>query len=182
MIRLSKLTDYGFVVLTRFATTDEPLSENARDIAQDVSLPLPTVSKILKLLAKSGLLIAHRGAKGGYRLARQPAEISVVEIIRALDGPIAITECVGEDHSGCAIGRTCPVRSSWELINNVVFEALQKITLADLASRHAAEPPCRQTNGSGDMQCGHAAFNGVAVVHRSCICQSIERLMSRENQ
>src|SRR5437016_7938012 len=95
MIRLGKLTDYGLVLMTciaRSRTQDGGL-HTARDLAKMSRLPLPTVSKVLKELLQSGLLVSHRGIKGGYRLAKEPDQISLVEIISAMEGPVALTEC-----------------------------------------------------------------------------------------
>ena len=105
---------------------------NAREVAADAGLPLPMVSKILKALARKGLLVSHRGAKGGYSLARRPEEISAAEMITALDGPIGLTECAV--HPGhCVQESSCHVREPWQRINAVVRQALVDVTLADLA-------------------------------------------------
>jgi FeS assembly SUF system regulator len=133
MIRISKLTDYGFVVLTRFADRQRQVIANARDLSLETGLPLPTVSKLLKQLAKKGLLQAHRGARGGYMLTRDPETITVVDVIEALDGPIAITDCVtGSTDSDCEILDSCKVRPHWNRITERVREALNAISLASL--------------------------------------------------
>ena len=93
MIRITKQTDYGIVLLTYLAGHTERLF-NAPELAAETHLPLPMVSKILKVLTREGMLASHRGVKGGYSLARLPEEISMAEIIAALEGPIALTECV----------------------------------------------------------------------------------------
>jgi FeS assembly SUF system regulator len=130
MIRITKQTDYGIVLLTHMAVNQER-QYNAPDLAAEAHLPLPMASKILKLLAREGVLISHRGVKGGYSLARHPRAISMAEIIAALEGPIAITECI--DESGdCAHERLCPVRSNWHRINEAIRAALQDITLAEM--------------------------------------------------
>lgn len=133
MIRLAKLTDYGIVVLSYIARDGGSGVHNARDIAAEVNLPLPTVSKLLKMLTRSGLLAARRGVKGGYQLSRLPQQISMIEIINALEGPISMTECASEPLSACMIEVGCPVRSNWQRINDAVYNALQGISLADMA-------------------------------------------------
>jgi Rrf2 family protein len=90
MIRIGKMTDYGIVLLSYFVH-DEKKAHNARDLSLESSLPLPTVSKILKGLSRAELLVSQRGVKGGYRLAFKPESISVATIIQALEGPIAMT-------------------------------------------------------------------------------------------
>ncbi len=132
MIRITKQTDYGIVLLTHLASqADRQL--NAPELAAETQLPLPMVSKILKILVREGLLASHRGVKGGYSLGRLPEEITMAEIISALEGPIAITECI-EVSSDCSHERLCPVRSNWQRINQAVRGALEGITLAEMTS------------------------------------------------
>jgi FeS assembly SUF system regulator len=145
MIRITKQTDYGVVLLTHVAGQPERMF-NAPDLAAETHLPLPMVSKILKLLTRDGVLVSHRGVKGGYSLARPPQAISMAEIIAALEGPIAITECI-EEVGDCAHERLCPVRSNWHRINEAVLAALSGITLAEMA--HPLAAPKLVTLGRG---------------------------------
>jgi|WetSurSiteA1Bulk_404760.scaffolds.fasta_scaffold43271_2 FeS assembly SUF system regulator len=131
MLRVTKLADYGIVIMTNFATHADR-AYNARDISSATRLPLPVVSKVLKSLARAGLLDSHRGTKGGYRLALPPSGITVAAIIRAIEGPIALTECTDQVHGGCDLEFRCPVKANWNLINQGIFEALEKITLAEM--------------------------------------------------
>ena len=141
MIRLTRMTDYGILLLTCFARDPERPMRSARELANETRLPLPSVSKILKELARHRLLEAHRGVKGGFTLARRPDAINVAEIIGALEGPVAITEC-SADAGSCDIERSCAVKSNWNKINKVVLSALRGITLADMSRplRTAAVP------------------------------------------
>ena len=142
MIRMTKLTDYGIVLLTHIARHPERLTQNAPDLASLAHLPLPTVSKILKLLAREGLLVPHRGAKGGFSLARAADEITVADVIEALEGPIALTECSAHGGSDrCGIESLCPVTSNWRRINQAVLDALRGITLAEMAQPLGAPNP-----------------------------------------
>jgi FeS assembly SUF system regulator len=131
MLRLSKLTDYGTVVMTHLARTGASIL-NATEIADQVHIAAPTVSKILKALAREGLVVSQRGVKGGYALARPPEEISVAEMVQALEGPIALTECNTETGL-CSQEPCCSIRDNWQRINRVVREALDRVTLADMA-------------------------------------------------
>lgn len=148
MIRLTKQSDYGIVLLTRLAL-DPGRHANAPELAGETALPLPTVSKILKLLARAELLASHRGVKGGYSLARLPEEISVAEVIGALEGPIAMTECVEHSPGLCQQEPVCPNRSNWQILNAVVHQALAQVSLAEMA--RPLEPrgvsPHRPTTG-----------------------------------
>jgi len=132
MIRLGKLTDYGLVLMTHMARNQSHAVHTARELAAESRLPLPTVSKILKLLLQKGLLISYRGISGGYSLAREPQEISVAEIISALEGPIALTECSTDVSGVCDLERCCPIKNNQRVINKVVQGALDKLQLSDL--------------------------------------------------
>jgi Rrf2 family protein len=128
MMKLSRISDYGIVLMTLIANRDDDAApHNAREVAAQAELPLPVVSKILKSLAREGLLVSHRGAKG---------------MIAALDGPIGLTECTV--HPGqCVQEASCHVREPWQRINDVVRRALTSVTLADLA--RPAAPPAPDT-------------------------------------
>lgn len=131
MLKLSKLADYGLIVMTCLAA-DTYMHASARDIAAEVKVSLPTVSKVLKLLVGSGLVESLRGVKGGYRLVRPASEITVVEIILALDGPIGLTECSAVA-GHCSHEPICALRSNWQLVNRAVLGVLNKITLAEMS-------------------------------------------------
>jgi FeS assembly SUF system regulator len=149
MLRVTKLADYGIVMLTYFASNSES-TFNARDVAKEVRLPQPVVSKILKLLARHGLLASQRGTKGGYGLAKPPQDITVAEIIRALEGPIAVTECTDSIHGDCGLQVGCPVRTNWHLINRAIHDALEKITLAEMTQ--PLPQPLVSLNGPAPMR------------------------------
>jgi len=133
MIRFAKLTDYGLVLMTIMARDNIAMVHTARDLASASRLPLPTVSKLLKQLLQSGLLTSHRGLKGGYGLAKEPAEISVAEIVAAIEGPIALTECSTHETGMCDLERSCPIKANQQIISQVMRGALEKVTLSDLA-------------------------------------------------
>jgi FeS assembly SUF system regulator len=132
MIRLGKLTDYGLVLMSQIAR--QPVTElhTARDLAVQCRLPMPTVSKLLKTLLQSGLLTSHRGIKGGYMLVREPQLISVAEIIAALEGPLALTDCSRDGAGLCDLESSCAIRDNQRVINQVVRGALENVMLSDL--------------------------------------------------
>lgn len=136
MFKLSKTTDYGIVLLARLASERAQRSLNARELATATDLPMPMVSKILKALARDGLLASHRGAKGGYALTRAPESLPVAEMIRVLEGPLALTDCAAGP-AVCSHETGCVVREPWQQINRVVERALEGVTLADLVRGHA---------------------------------------------
>jgi FeS assembly SUF system regulator len=131
MIRLSRLTDYGILLMTLVARDSGQRPRAARDLADEANLPLPTVSKILKILLGHELLVSHRGVKGGYNLARTAQDISVAQVIEAMEGPIGLTECSSETGS-CELSGFCPMRSNWAVISDALRDALEKVKLADL--------------------------------------------------
>lgn len=130
MLRMSKLTDYGTVLLAYMAREPERLF-SAQELAEKTQLAAPTVAKLLKALGKAGLLDSQRGAHGGYALARAPADISAVDIIDAIEGPVALTECA-TGHSTCNIEAGCGVGHNWQRINAGIRNALKAVTLAEL--------------------------------------------------
>jgi len=153
MIRMTKQTDYGFVLLSRLAAEPERVV-NAPDLAEECRLPLPMVSKILKMLARAGLVRSQRGVKGGYSLAHGPEEIHADEIVRALEGPVALTVCVEGSPGECDLEPFCQVRGHWQRINVAVEAALGRITLAELAG--TALPLVRLGRG-GQQGVAHGA-------------------------
>ena len=130
MLRLSKLTDYGIVLMTAMAAESERLF-SAPELSMSTSLEQPTVSKVLKILAKSGLIQSFRGAHGGYMIDGQPQHISVADVITAMEGPIGITEC--SVHEGlCAQEAVCALRSNWRRISSAIETALADVTLEEM--------------------------------------------------
>ncbi len=130
MLRVTKLTDYATVVLTVLAARPgEVLS--AADLAETAGLEAPTVSKLLKPLAQAGLVSSQRGVRGGYRLSREAGQITLVEIVEAMEGPLAMTEC-SQSESQCGIAQKCGARANGRLINDVVADALRGVTLAQM--------------------------------------------------
>jgi len=138
MIILSKLADYGVIVASHLATHPDR-QETAAAIAAATRLPPATVAKLLKALAHAGLLIATRGAAGGYRLARPPAAISVAQVVAAIDGDIGMTQCSvhAED---CERTNYCPTRPHWAAINRAVGAALSAVSLDEMTGSMALAP------------------------------------------
>lgn len=131
MLRVSRLTDYATVVMTCIARQPEQVLSTAQ-IADAARLELPTVSKLLKSLGHAGLVDSFRGVNGGYRLARPAGEITLAQIVEALEGPIGMTECSVADGQ-CDRELSCSVRGSWQQVNSVVGGALRAVSLADMA-------------------------------------------------
>lgn len=133
MVRLSKLADYGLVLMACLARSrDKEPQRTARELSEQSKLPLPTVTRLLKQLSQSGLLVSQRGNQGGYALAKEPGEISILEIVAAVEGPVALTECSTGVSGLCDFEDCCSIKTNQRLINQVVRGALEKITVLDL--------------------------------------------------
>lgn len=136
MLRISKLTDYGTLLLAHLRVNEV---RSAAELASETGLAPPTVSKLLKALAREGLVLSTRGASGGYRLAREPREISAADIIDALEGPVSITECSAAD-SHCHYEDHCSVSRAWQRINVAIRDALDEVRLVDLKRANSPIP------------------------------------------
>jgi FeS assembly SUF system regulator len=130
MLKLSKLTDYAVVVLVRLSEASG--IQTSGGIAATTGVPEPTVAKVLKIMTTAGLVLSHRGARGGYRLAKPLATISIAEVIMAIDGPIALTACVEHSSTVCDASSLCPVKGRWDTVNTAIQDALSAISLADM--------------------------------------------------
>jgi len=132
MIRMSKMTDYGIVLMVNLARAQG--ARTARQLAQETELSLPTVAKVLKELSRHGFLDSRRGVHGGYYLRSDAETIRILDLIEALDGPIALTECSSAPNDGqCSHEDNCLVRAPWVQINDAVKDALADISLWDMA-------------------------------------------------
>lgn len=138
MLRLSKLADYGTVVMTFMARGPERV-HSAHEISEHIGVSTPTVSKVLKTLARYDLVVSSRGAKGGYVLARSADEITMAEIISAMEGgPLGLTEC-STMPGLCMQEPSCSIRGNWQKINRAIVDALDRVSLAEMA-RPVAHP------------------------------------------
>ncbi len=141
MLRISKLTDYGTVLLAHLAEHGDTVC-SAAGVASATGIAPPTVSKLLKSLARAGLVTSTRGANGGYQLARSPGEISAADVIDALEGPVSITECSASDGL-CEHEDVCSVGNAWQRINVAIRCALDDVSLNDLLRANSPIPQFR---------------------------------------
>jgi FeS assembly SUF system regulator len=132
MIRLSRMADYGVVVMTYMAWRRHE-TQTSHQVAEGTGLSEATVGKLLKVFARANLLDSHRGAHGGYELMRRAEDISVAEIVEAVEGPIALTLCVDEHPGSCDVESLCPMRGGWNQINTALREAFEGVSLASMA-------------------------------------------------
>ena len=137
MIRLTNLADYGVVLMAEVASRADLSRTN--DLVDATGLPSATVAKLMNALTRGGLLTSHRGAQGGFELSRQAAEITIADIVEAIEGPIALTQCTTDRVDDCSFEPICRVRPYWNTINDAVKSALSDVTLGTLVA---------ETNGS----------------------------------
>jgi len=138
MIRLTNLADYAVVVMAAAARADDPRL-SAGGVAASTGLPVPTVAKLMGGLAKAGLLTSTRGVGGGFRLARPASEITLADVVEAIDGPIALTSCAQHAASECAIEGACAAKPHLSIVSRTVRDALRAVTLAELAGAKVHE-------------------------------------------
>lgn len=132
MLKLSKLTDYGIVILDRLAQVGS-VKQSTDALVTSTGLTQATVRKVMKVLVDDGFVIPMRGAKGGYRLARPPRQIRLLDVIEAFEGPMALTEC-STDGSHCEMESLCSLSSSWGGLNQLLRDTLAHISIADIRS------------------------------------------------
>jgi FeS assembly SUF system regulator len=138
MLRISKLTDYATVILSYLAL--DPLRIlSATLIAKEIHLSVPTVSKLLKILQEAALVKSFRGTGGGYQLARPAKDITLADIVTAIEGNLAMTECC-TTNSLCAIDSLCTLKDNWKVINRIILNALARVTLQDMKSSMNEHP------------------------------------------
>lgn len=132
MFKVNKLTDYATVVLITIARSH--VVRSTQHISENTGIPLPTVAKLMKSLNKAGLVKSQRGASGGYSLGRVPADITLADVIQAVEGPIALTACADTSEEHCSIESICPVQGRWNRVNTAVRAALTQVSLADMVA------------------------------------------------
>jgi FeS assembly SUF system regulator len=133
VIKMNKMTDYGIVLLTALARDGKSKTWAAKDLSAHTRIPLPTVGKILKLLSRGDFLISTRGSQGGYKLAKNPKEITLAKVLSLLEGQSGLTDCSDKNHSECSIQSVCANKTNWRKINNAIYKALENLTLEDMS-------------------------------------------------
>ncbi len=146
------MADYGLVVLSQLARQPER-HVTAGEIAASTQLPQPAVSKLLKQFAHVGILVSHRGAKGGYSMERVPDQITLAEIICAIDGPVTLVDCIDGSEGVCGIENCCPVRAPWRNVSEAIVRALADVSLGQMICFPSFELPVSgEAQGSTQME------------------------------
>jgi len=137
MIRISRLSDYGVVIAGWLAGQDEVRTLD--EISAATHIPLATVRKVTRLLTLRGLCSARKGAHGGYRLAYPGEQITLLAVLEAIDGELAMTQCTKSSGCECSLMGNCAVEGGWRIINRVIRETLSRLTIADIQHVDLAE-------------------------------------------
>ena len=147
MLRLSKKADYALMAMKHLATRADRASSSAREIAEAYDIPVELMAKVLQRLARRGLVVSLQGTRGGYRLARATAQISVADIIEAIEGPLQVTACSTHEEN-CGQYSKCSVRDPLWRIKDRIVSALSDCTLQEIAADNLSELPVPLAFGS----------------------------------
>ncbi len=131
MLRISKMSDYAVVLVSKMAGTSERLTLD--DLVTATAVPLASVRKLMRLLTLAGICVGKKGAGGGYCLQRSASDISVLEVLEAVDGELALTQCAQQGDCECSLQPHCEVKHSWQVINGVIRRTLSQLSIADLS-------------------------------------------------
>lgn len=143
MLRLSKKADYALMAMKHLALRGDQGSSSAREIASQYDIPIELLAKVLQRLVRRGLLASQQGTRGGYQLARVPGQISVADVIQAIDGPVSVTACSLTDDGSCEQFAKCNVRDPLWRVRERILAALGECTIAELAAEPPPPPPAR---------------------------------------
>ncbi|PYS96843.1 MAG: transcriptional regulator [Acidobacteria bacterium] len=132
MIRLSKRTDYGLMAMRHLAFLPRGDYRSAREIAAEYRIPPALTAKLLQRLARRGLVASHHGTKGGYQIARPPSQITLWDVIEAIEGPVGLTECLHASRGECPQTETCTVKRPLLTVHRKIAEVLERTTIGDL--------------------------------------------------
>lgn len=142
MLKLTKKADYGLISLKHLALRGRDRTASAKEMAEAYRIPLPVLSKVLQKLVRDGFLVSEQGATGGYRLSRDPATITTLEVIRAIDGPIILTTCFTAGGE-CELTSQCTVREPLRKVHLGILKLLDSITISDLSADDKPDQPAR---------------------------------------
>ena len=140
MLKLTKKADYGLISLKHLALLKDGKTASAKEIAEAYRIPAPILAKVLQKLARDGFLVSEQGTNGGYRLSKDPRTMTALEVIRAIDGPIILTNCFTE-HGECELSAKCSVREPLRKVHLGILKLLESITIHDLSDDSDAELP-----------------------------------------
>src|SRR4051812_42110354 len=140
MLRLSKKADYALIAMKHLALRGDRGSSSAREIAGLYDIPIELMAKVLQRLVRRGLLVSQQGTRGGYQLSRAPLQVTVADVIQAIEGPVTVTACSTEEGGQCEQFSKCNVRDPLYRVRERILAALGECTIAELAADVPAAP------------------------------------------
>ena len=132
MFKLSKKADYGLIAVKHLAMHRKEHACSANEVADEYGISVTLMAKVLQRLAKEGLVAAKHGSSGGYQLAKDPGQISALDVISAIDGPVLITSCV-TSHGNCDATDCCTVKEPLRRVNESILSVLSSVTIAQMS-------------------------------------------------
>jgi len=132
MFKLSKKADYGLIAMKHLANHRQQHACSANEIAEEYGISTTLMAKVLQKLARQGLVGAKHGSSGGYQLAKEPGQISALDVITAIDGPVLITSCV-TNHGNCDATDKCSVREPLRRVNESILHVLNAVTISQMS-------------------------------------------------
>lgn len=154
MIRISRLADYGVLIMCELARDSHTLY-SARQLSERTGISEPAIMKVLKLLSKSGLIESVRGPKGGYRLGHDPQDVNVLRVVRAIDGPVAVTRCAHSDGEPCQFEASCHASHGWGVVNQALQQTLERFTIRDFLAANPSQPPATSHSSHAHVESDH---------------------------
>ncbi|MEM5383173.1 SUF system Fe-S cluster assembly regulator [Paraburkholderia phymatum] len=171
MLRMSKLADYATVIMIAMAREPDAV-KSAGTLAEATGIHAPTVSKVMKILARGGVLTSVRGVSGGYQLALPPQRITLSDVISLVDGPFGMTECSALPGL-CTQEAVCSARANWQMVNRLIFDALSLVSLADMARPTLSEVDISAIRARSLLPLGRTEIDGARAAsvspHRTAI-------------
>lgn len=160
MLKLTKKADYGLIALKHLANRQNGSASSAKEISDCYGIPLPILAKVLQTLVRGGFLRSEHGVNGGYKLARDPREITTLEVIRVIDGPILLTSCFNEDGRECDQSDRCTVRDPLRKVHEGILRLLGGISIFDM-SQDDKPSESRSVHPALDSAAGLPVFRNV---------------------
>ena len=136
MLKITRLADYAVLIISSFIGEENKII-SAQQIKKKTRLQIATINKILAILVKKDILIAFRGKKGGYKLKKNLSNISIKELIEAIEGPVSLTECLDKNANDCNLFNICITKNTWSIVNNAIKETLENIKIQDINSSNS---------------------------------------------
>ena len=139
MLRLSKKAEYALMAMKHLALRGDEGAASAREIAEHYDIPIELMAKVLQRLARKGLLVSQQGTRGGYLMARPAVQVSVADVIQAVDGPLSVTACSTTEEN-CDQYSKCNIRDPLWRIKDRIVSALTTCSIFEMATDTIAEP------------------------------------------